>query len=586
MIEMQVCAGCGKESDEAFAFCPHCGDRLTAERIQRKIVTVLFCDVVGSTASGESVDAETTRSLLAHFFVRMKGIIEAHGGVVEKFIGDAVMAVFGVPVAHEDDALRAVRAASEMRAALPELKLLARIGINTGEAVTGTAERLVTGDAVNVAARLEQVAAPGTVLLGAGTVQLVQDTVDVSPVGSLELKGKSEPVPAWELLSLRRAPAEHRPPTRMIGRKAELEQLRTVLDQALRERSCRLFTIFGDAGVGKSRLASEFLAGLEARVVRGRCLSYGKGITYWPIVEVVKQLDALPKNEAAAAAIRSLLGKIESGTSAEEIAWAFRELLEQEAQDAPLVCVLDDLHWGEETILNLVEEVAALARDAPILLLCMARTDLLEHRSALGDGNPNATATLIEPLDEEESVSLLEELSGVRGDAGAADVEAGATDRELRERICAAADGNPLFIEELHALVQQSRVGELAMPPTIHALLAARLDQLDPTERGVLERGAVAGRVFHQSAVEYLVDGESKVHPCLNALVRKELIQPHEAQIPGDYAFRFRHQLIRDATYDALPKTVRAELHERFADWLDASRPHMIEVDELLQLPP
>ena len=187
---MQVCASCGKESEEGFAFCPHCGIRLTVERIQRKIVTVLFCDVVDSTASGESVDAETTRSLLAHFFVRMRGIIEAHGGVVDKFIGDAVMAVFGVPIAHEDDALRAVRAASEMRAALPELKLLARIGINTGEAVTGTAERLVTGDAVNVAARLEQVAAPGTVLLGAGTLQLVQGTVDVSPVGSLELKGK------------------------------------------------------------------------------------------------------------------------------------------------------------------------------------------------------------------------------------------------------------------------------------------------------------------------------------------------------------------------------------------------------------
>jgi class 3 adenylate cyclase len=581
VIKMQVCASCGKESEEGFAFCPHCGVRLTVERIQRKIVTVLFCDVVGSTALGESVDAETARSLLAHFFVRMKGIIEAHGGVVDKFIGDAVMAVFGVPIAHEDDALRAVRAAAEMRAALPELKLLARIGINTGEVVTGTAERLVTGDAVNVAARLEQVAAPGTVLLGAGTVQLVQGTVDVSPVGSLELKGKSELVPAWELLSLRRAPAEHRAPTPMIGRKAELEQLRAVLDQARHERSCRLFTILGGAGVGKSRLASEFLAGLEARVVRGRCLSYGKGITYWPIVEVVKQLDALPKNEAAAAAIRSLLGKIESGTSAKEVAWAFRELLEQEAQDAPLVCVLDDLHWGEETFLNLVEEVAALARHAPIFLLCMARPDLLEHRSSWGDGNPNATAMLIEPLDEEESVCLLEDLGGVGGDAGAADVEAGATGRELRERICAAADGNPLFIEELHALVQESRVGELAMPPTIQALLAARLDQLDSTERGVLERGAVAGRVFHQSAVEYLVDEEPKLHLCLNALVRKELIQPHEAQIPGDNAFRFRHQLIRDATYDALPKTVRAELHERFSDWLETSRPHMIEVDEL-----
>ena len=454
-MKMQVCASCGKESEEGFAFCPHCGVRLIAERVRRKIVTVLFCDVVGSTALGESVDAETARSLLAHFFARMKGIIDAHGGVVDKFIGDAVMAVFGVPVAHEDDALRAVRAAAEMRAALPELKLLARIGINTGEAVTGTAERLVTGDAVNVAARLEQAAAPGTVLLGAGTVQLVHGTVDVSPVGSLQLKGKSELVPAWELLSLRRVPAENRPPTPMIGRTAELEQLRAVLDQALRARSCRLFTILGDAGVGKSRLASEFLAGLEARVVRGRCLSYGKGITYWPIVEVVKQLDAFPKNEAAAAAIRSLLGKIKSGTSAKEIAWAFRELLEQEAQDAPLVCVLDDLHWGEETFLNLVEEVAALAGDAPILLLCMARPDLLEHRSAWGDGNPNATATMIEPLDEEESVCLLEELGGVWGDAGAADVEADATDRELRRADLCRCRRQPA----LHRRASRARTG-------------------------------------------------------------------------------------------------------------------------------
>jgi len=376
---------------------------------------------------------------------------------------------------------------------------------------------------------------------------------------------------------LRRAPAEHRPPTPMIGRRAELAQLRAALEQAVRERSCRLFTILGDAGVGKSRLASEFLAGLEARVVRGRCLSYGKGITYWPIVEVVKQLGALPKNEAAAVAIRSLLGKIESGTSGNEIAWAFCELLEQEAQDAPLVCVLDDLHWGEDTFLNLVEEVAAFARDAPILLLCMARPDLLEHRSTWGEGNPNATAMLIEPLDQEESVRLLEELGGVTADADEAD----ATGHELRERICAAADGNPLFIEELHALVRALGVDELAMPPTIQALLAARLDQLGPTERRVLEIGAVAGRVFHQSAVRQLIHEEPHLPSSLDALVRKELIQPHEAQIPGDNAFRFRHQLIRDATYDALPKTVRAELHERFADWLETSRPHMIEVDEL-----
>ena len=368
----------------------------------------------------------------------------------------------------------------------------------------------------------------------------------------------------------------------MIGRTAELEKLRAVLDQAVRARSCRLFTILGDAGVGKSRLASEFLAGLEARVVRGRCLSYGKGITYWPIVEVVKQLDALPKNEAAAAAIRSLLGKIESGDEYKgDRLGVPRAARAGSAGRATGLCARRSA-LGRRDIPQPCRG-GGCARAATRRFSCFAWLDRTCWNTgpAWGDGNPNATATLIEPLDEEESVRLLEELGSVSGDAGAADFDAGATDRELRERICVAADGNPLFIEELHALVQESLVDELTMPPTIHALLAARLDQLDPTERGVLERGAVAGRVFHQSAVEYLLDQEPKVHLCLNSLVRKELIQPHEAQIPGDNAFRFRHQLIRDATYDALPKTVRAELHERFADWLETSRPHMIEVDEL-----
>jgi class 3 adenylate cyclase len=572
---MQVCASCGKESEQGFAFCPHCGSPFTAERIQRKVVTVLFCDVVGSTALGESVDAEAARSLLAHFFARMKTIVEAHGGVVDKFIGDAVMAVFGVPVAHEDDALRAVRAAVEMQAALPQLELLGRIGINTGEVVAGTAERLVTGDAVNVAKRLEQAAEPGAVLLGLRTMELVRRKVDAMPLGALGLKGKSEPVPAWKLLSVDTDPADPRPRTPMVGRTAELTELLAAFGRVTRERSCQLLTLLGSAGVGKSRLALEFLAGLDARVVSGRCLSYGKGITYWPVVEVVKQLDALPKNEAAAAAIRSLLEKIESRTSASEIAWAFRELLEQEAQDGPLVCVLDDLHWAEETFLDLVEEVAALARDAPILLLCMARPDMLERRPAWSDGKPNATTRLMQPLDRAESARLLDELGGIpAGDAN--------DDDDLRERICAAAEGNPLFLEELQALVRASGGRELAMPPTIQALLAARLDQLDPAERSALERGAVAGRVFHQGAVQELVDDEPELPARLDALVRKELIQPYDAQIPGDNAYRFRHQLIRDATYDALPKAVRAELHLRFADWLETCRPHMIEVDELL----
>jgi class 3 adenylate cyclase len=545
--------------------------------VQRKIVTVVFCDVVGSTALGESVDAEAARSLLAHFFQRMKGIVEEHGGGVDKFIGDAVMAIFGVPIAHEDDALRAVRAALEMRDALPELGLQARIGVNSGKVVTGTAERLATGDAVNVAARLEQAAEPGQVLLGSATMQLVRDAVDATPVGPLQLKGKSEAVPAWRLLSLR-GWTERPAASPMIGREYELAQLHVALRRAVDERSCQLFTLLGTAGIGKSRLAAEFLAGLDAQVVRGRCLSYGDGITYWPVVEAVKLLDVLPEDEAAANSIRSLLRDSETETNADSIAWAFRKLLEQEAQKQPVVCVFDDLHWGEETFLELVEEISDLARDAPILLLCMARPELLEQRPGWG-GKWNTTTALLEPLDQAESDRLLDELGGIQANG---DLENGADDN-LRDRICSAAEGNPLFLEEMLALVRDSGGSEVTVPPTIETLLAARLDQLDPAERNVLERGAVAGRVFHESAVKDLCGGEQETTARLDALVRKGLIEPHRAQIPGEDAYRFRHQLIRDAAYEALPKADRVELHQRFADWLERrGRPHMIELDVLL----
>jgi class 3 adenylate cyclase/tetratricopeptide (TPR) repeat protein len=568
---MTVCASCGHESAQPFKFCPECGASAAEEahpREQRKTVTVLFCDVAGSTALGESTDPEALRALLARYFERMQGIVESHGGSVEKFIGDAVMAVFGVPAVHEDDALRAVRAAVEMREALPELGLQARIGVNTGEVVTGTEERLATGDAVNVAARLEQAAAPGEVLVGEGTMRLVRDLVEAQPIEALELKGKSEPVPAYRLNAIRSA-AERRVETPMVGRETDLRRLRDAFAQAVRDRSCQLFTVLGAAGVGKSRLAGEFMQALtEGRVVRGRCLSYGEGITYWPVVEVVKQLDALPSEEAPAAAIRSLLGESEAATSAEEIAWAFRKLLEESAREQPLVCVLDDLHWGEETFLDLVEHVADLARDAPLLLLCMARPELLERRPGWGGGKWNATTVLLEPLDGDETEQLLEAIGGV--------------DDELRARIRQASEGNPLFVEEMIALVRESGGGEVEIPPTIQALLAARLDQLEPGERSVLERGAVEGRIFHHSAVQALSDGEPQLHKLLMALVRKELVRPDLAQLPGDDAYRFRHLLIRDAAYDALPKAARAELHERFASWLEAHGAELVELDEIL----
>jgi class 3 adenylate cyclase/tetratricopeptide (TPR) repeat protein len=534
--------------------------------MQRKTVTVVFCDVTGSTALGESTDPEALQALLARYFERMKGIVEAHGGSVEKFIGDAVMAVFGVPVSHEDDALRACRAAIEMRDAFPELGIAGRIGVNTGEVVTGTEERLATGDAVNVAARLEQAAQPGEVLIGGGTLGLVRSAVDVGEERLLELKGKAEAVPAWPLLTTS-GEVERRFATPMVGRETELRRLGDAFRQAVHDRSCQLFTVLGSAGVGKSRLAAEFLAGLDARVVRGRCLSYGEGITYWPVVEILKQLGTLPEGDAAQP-LRALLGESENPAAAAEIAWAFRKLLEQEAQEQPLVCLLDDLHWGEETLLDLVEHVADLSRDAPLLLLCMARPELLERRPSWGGGKWNATTVLLEPLGAAETELLIAELGGV--------------DDELRNRILQVAEGNPLFLEEMLGLVRDSGGAEVEVPATIHALLAARLDQLDPAERRVLERGSVEGRTFHRGAVAALADGDGSIDQRLLSLVRKELVRPDRPQLSGDDAYRFRHLLIRDAAYDALPKSARAELHERFARWIEEHGAELVELDEIV----
>jgi class 3 adenylate cyclase/tetratricopeptide (TPR) repeat protein len=569
-----TCPACGKELPGEFSFCPFCGAAVAAaparSREQRKVVTVLFCDVTGSTELGEKLDPEALRALLARYFERMKAIVERHGGSVEKFIGDAVMAVFGVPAVHEDDALRALRAAVEMREALPDLGVHGRIGVTTGEVVTGTEERLATGDAVNVAARLEQAAQPGEILIGEETLRLTRDAVDVEAIAPLSLKGKAEPVAAFRLIMVHGEEgfARHAD-TPMVGRETELRRLRNAYDQAVGDKSCQLFTILGPAGVGKSRLVVEFLAPLEdPLVVRGRCLPYGEGITYWPVVEVVKQLPLAEPDPAAAQTMRALLGDEQLVTSSEEIAWAFRKLLEAVASERPLVCVFDDVHWGEETFLDLIEHVADLSRDAPILLLCIARPELLDRRAGWAGGKVNATSVLLEPLGPDDAELMIASLAHL--------------DDALRERIREAAEGNPLFVEQMVALVMESGDGNVTVPPTIQALLAARLDQLDPSERGVLERGAVEGRIFHRGAVQALAPEELETVARLSSLVRKELVRPDKAQFAGEDAFRFRHLLIRDAAYDALPKATRAELHERFAAWLAGHGTDLVELDEIL----
>ncbi len=582
---MAVCPSCGAENRDEARFCDACGAALAAEpaRESRKTVTVLFCDVTGSTSLGERIDPESLRNVMARYFETAKEAIERHGGTVEKFIGDAVMAVFGVPVVHEDDALRAVRAAADLRSALVPLneeleqrfqtRLQLRTGVNTGEVVTGTEERLATGDAVNVAARLEQAAQPGEILLGEETLRLVRGAVEAQPVAPVDAKGKSEPLAAYRLVAVEResAPRLHTGP--MVGRERQRHLLEEAFANVSADKTCQLFTVLGTAGVGKSRLVAEFLSGLDgATVVSGRCLSYGEGISYFPVTEVAIQLKANPTEHTGLGAI---LGEGDATSSPDEIAWAFRKLLEERASDRPVVLVFDDIHWGEPTFLDLVEHVADFSRDAPILLLCMARPELLDRRESWGGGKLNATNVLLEPLGTDEAADLLTSLLP-------AEVES-----NLRARILEAAGGNPLFVEEMVAMVAELQDGngelaEIAVPPTIQALLAARLDQLDPHERVVLERGSVEGNIFHRGVVEALAPEELEVPRRLMSLVRKELVRPDRAQLAGDDAFRFRHLLIRDAAYDALPKAERADLHQSFAAWLGQHGAELVELDEIV----
>ena len=563
---MPACPSCGAENPVEARFCMSCAASLAVvepAREQRKVVTVLFCDLVGSTALGESTDPEVVRARLARTFEELRAIVERHGGQVEKFVGDAVMAVFGIPVSHEDDALRAVRAASEMRAAIAEHGLEARIGINTGEVVVGgEGETLVTGDAVNVAARFEQAASAAEILIGSETRLLVRDAVRVEAVEALELKGKSKPVEAYRLLEVTgdAEPLARHLDTPLVGRGRERQRLWRDYEDAVADRTCRLFTLLGPAGIGKSRLVADFLerVGDSADVLRGRCLSYGEGITYWPLVEILVSIGVEPETVI--------------GTSPADTQLAFRRLLETRASDSPQVLVIDDLQWAEPVFIDLVEHVADFSRDVRIFLLCIARTELLDAWPGWGGGKINATSLLLEPLDGEKCDELMDLLS-----------KDAALDDDLRARIAQASAGNPLYVEEMLAMVREHGGGtKIAVPPTIHALLQARIDSLEEDVRLVMERGAVEGEIFHRGAVAELSPPTVRngVATHLATLVRKELIRSTTPTFPTDEGFRFRHLLIRDAAYESLPKATRAELHERFADWLAGHV--LVERDEIV----
>jgi class 3 adenylate cyclase/tetratricopeptide (TPR) repeat protein len=553
----------------------------------RKTVTVLFCDVTESTRLGESLDPEAHRRLISRYFDEMSAAIERHGGTVEKFIGDAVMAVFGVPTVHEDDALRAVRAAAEMRERLRKLNtelesaygltLQMRIGVNTGEVVAGDpagGHNLVTGDAVVIAKRLEEAAPPGEILIGKATYPLVRDAIDAGPLQKFRAKGRRDDLPSRRVDEVRPGEAgiARRFDAPLVGRGDELRRLSDELARAERERSCRLLTVLGPAGIGKSRLAQELLSSVagNATTLTGRCLPYGEGITFWPLVDIVRAAggeDAVRRvlgdgEEGRLAAERVLagIGAGESSASAEETFWGVRRYLEALAHERPVVLCLEDLHWAELTFLDLIDYLAGWVHDAPLVILCLARPDLLERRPAWSAPRENASILALDRLSFDATAELLAGLVG-----------AGKLDDSTRARIAEAAEGNPLFLEQLAAMAAESGGADLPVPPSIQAVISERLDRLPRDERAVIECAAVAGKQFLRSAVVDIcpIAERPTVGPALRELVRKGLVRPDVSVTERDDGFRFGHVLIRDVAYEAMPKELRAELHERFPDWIE-----------------
>jgi DNA-binding SARP family transcriptional activator len=560
----------------------------------RKMVSVVSADIL--SLSGPH-DPEALRGPMGRAVEAVTGVLERHGARTEPSTGGGVIGIFGVPTVNEDDALRAVRAAVEARSALgqlvPELErdrgitVALRAGVNTGEMVVGNAvaHGVLAGDAVNFAARLQQAAQPGEILIDERTERLVRDAVSVERVDPAALTALGQ-MSAWRLLEVSAGAPGYlrRMETPMIGRAEELSRLRQCFERTAEERAVQLFTVVGPPGIGKSRLAQELVGSLDGRahVLRGHSLSYGEGITFWPLREVVAQVDGDDPQKAlkgilegegdADTIVDRLLGAVGlagTASSNEDTFWAARKLFEALARERPVVLVIEDVHWAEPTFLDLVEHVAEWSTDAPILLLCLGRPELLDGRPRWAGGRANVSSALLEPLSGAESEQLIELLLAGRELAP-----------ELRDRISKAAEGNPLFIEQMLAMLADNGNGAGRVPPTIHALLAARLERVDADERWAVLRASVMGREFRRTGLVTLSPREERaaVGAALQKLVRRELLRPVR-----DEVFRFRHLLVREVAYDSLPKLARADLHERFADWLERAREERItEVDEIV----
>jgi class 3 adenylate cyclase/tetratricopeptide (TPR) repeat protein len=549
--------------------------------VERKLATVLFVDLVGSTAFLSGTDPEVARRRVQQYFDRVSHCVITHGGIVEKFAGDAVMAAFGIPQGHEDDAERAVRAALGIVESVTELGLEVRIGVESGEVVVDSVEStFATGEAVNIAARLQQAASANGILIGPAAHRLTLGCFEVEDEGPVEARGLPEPVWAWRVLGTTRTEASRQFSAPLIGRDAELELLENTYERALRDNRAHLFTIYGDPGVGKSRLARDFIAGLEsATVLFGRALPYGEGVTYSALADMVKVAagisdddpldDAVEKLRECCPdeAVADLLGlasgvleAVQAERNQQEISWAAKAWAEKLAEPQPLVLVFEDIHWAEEPLLELVEHLGTWVRNVPLLLLCLARPELLDIRPGWGGGRVRATAIELEALGPSDSEALVEALLD---------------DDELpapaREALLAKTEGNPLFVEEtIRMLAEANGSAVERIPDTLQALIAARIDHLPPGEKAVLQRAAVIGRTFWSGAVAHLgADGDDELGPLIDDLLLREfLLTEPRSTISGEDAYRFKHVLIREVAYGGLSKTSRAAYHQRFAEWL------------------
>lgn len=594
---MRTCASCGASMPARFAFCGACGEALTPTPGRsplpasgRRVASVLFCDLVGSTALGERLDAEAVRGIQRNYFEAARAALVEHGGTVEKYVGDAVLAVFGAPVVHEDDALRSVRAALAIQAAVAGLaeqvarrwgtSLAVRIGIATGEVVMADPrhpETFVTGDTVNLAARLERAAHPGQIIINQAAKALTDSVVEVQRLPPFRARGKAQPVTAFRVTGYRSSSAAGAILRPIRGRVRELQLLSGALETARSERRAIAVSVVGPPGAGKSRLILEFATSVpkDVRVLKGRALPYGRGITYWPVAEIVRSGAGIDDGDTIEGALAKLhqcfagdvdadalttrigvgIGLTSGRFLAEEIRWSVRRFFEALAQRSPLVLVFDDLHWAEVALVDLIKHVVEWTRDAPILVVCARRPEAnlpIEREPTLAAGS----IVILDPLDDAAIRHIVEDRAGERADDAVAAV------------IVARAAGNPLFAEELAATALERGPSAIGFPLSLQALLSARIDALSPRDRKVLRKGAVIGEDFELSALEYLRPGVVGT----NLPVRINVLVAHEFLSLGspahDKTYRFRHLLIRDAAYEQLLRADRARLHERVAGWL------------------